>query len=273
MKFDQNIINVIRKRPLLFKLMFMGRLYLGRDMVPPPALNFVGYPEFKKIGAKYLEYIKEFTGLSPEHTVLDIGCGIGRTAIPMTGYMNTGGRYEGFDIVDLGISWCSRKIGRRYPNFNFVKADIGNNYYNPKGSIKVENYCFPYPDNTFDVVYATSVFTHMMPEGVNRYINEMERVLTPGGKSLCTFFVLDAASIQTMVDSDFPFTVVEDGYGVINEADPENAIAYRIDDIRELYKNAGLSILEPIRFGDWSGRGDSEVGGQDMIISEKPRSS
>jgi len=269
-KFEQNIISLIQRRPLLFKLYFFCRLHVGNEMTPPPGLNFVGYPEFRKIGTKYLEYIKDFTGLQPHHAVLDVGCGIGRTAIPMTQYLSFDGRYEGFDIVDLGITWCKRKISRKYPNFRFVKADIYNRHYNPSGKIHSNDYVFPYRDGTFDVVYATSVFTHMMPDAVVRYIAEMRRVLKPGGKSLCTFFILDRESIEAMKDSMFNFRSVDNQtYRVMNADDPENAIAFEVANVRSFYQNAGMSVVEPIRFGTWSGRDHALVGGQDMVIAKK----
>ena len=37
--------------------------------------------------------------LSPDHRVLDIGCGTGRMAIPLTSFLSKKGSYEGFDIV------------------------------------------------------------------------------------------------------------------------------------------------------------------------------
>jgi len=271
MKFTNNIVSLIQNRPLLYKLYFQYQLHFRQSMMPPSELNFVGDPDFVKIGGKYLEYIKDFTGLSPEHDVLDIGCGIGRVAIPMTAFLAPGGSYEGFDIVDMGIKWCQKKISKKHPNFRFQLADIYNRHYNPGGKVSGEKFVFPYQDNSFDVAYATSVFTHMMPDAVRNYLSEIHRVLKPGGKALCTFFILDDASKAVMADGRFPFQpVANEIYRVIHPEDPENAIAYELSDIRKMYADAGLSIMEPARFGSWSGRDAPLVGGQDMMVCEKP---
>ena len=49
------------------------------------------------------------------NSVLDVGCGIGRMAIPLARYLNTDGKYEGFDIIPENIAWCQRAITPRYP--------------------------------------------------------------------------------------------------------------------------------------------------------------
>lgn len=270
MKYAPNIISRIQGRPFLFKLFFQYHLLFGKSIIPPSELNFVGDPNFEKIGRKYLEYIKNFTNLSPEHSVLDIGCGIGRIAAPMTEYLNQHGRYEGFDIVDLGVQWCRKKITKRYPNFKFQQSNIYNQHYNPTGIVVAEEFRFPYEDNSFDVAYATSVFTHMMPGAVQNYLNEIFRVLKPKGRSLCTFFILDDSSKANMATGRFPFKPVENhNYWVMHHNDPENAIAYDIDDIKTMYSKANLSVIEPVRFGSWSGRKNPPVGGQDMMVCEK----
>ena len=46
--------------------------------------------------------VLERHGLKPEHRVLDIGCGVGRVALPLTRYL-TSGTYDGFDIVKRWI--------------------------------------------------------------------------------------------------------------------------------------------------------------------------
>ena len=59
--------------------------------------------------------------------VLDIGCGVGRIAIPLTGYLGGGGQYDGFDVVPGGIAWCEKNISIPFPHFRFELADI---YFN-----------------------------------------------------------------------------------------------------------------------------------------------
>src|SRR5438132_1135958 len=63
-------------------------------LVPPKLLTFVGDGDFVKAGNVFFEYFKTLGGLKPWHKVLDIGCGIGRMAIPLTTYINKEGSYD-----------------------------------------------------------------------------------------------------------------------------------------------------------------------------------
>ena len=60
-------------------------------------------------------------GLRPDHHVIDIGCGSGRLALPLTNFLRRG-RYEGFDIDPDMIAWCRRSITPRHPDFGFSLA-------------------------------------------------------------------------------------------------------------------------------------------------------
>jgi SAM-dependent methyltransferase len=151
------------------------------DLVPPRWLNPIGDGDFESTGAEFLEYFNRFGELRPSHHVLDVGCGIGRMARPLTKYLTTGG-YEGFDIVPSGIEWCQKNITPRYPNFRFALADIRNQEYNRYGLVSASEYRFPYDDAHFDFAFLTSVFTHMRPLDVSRYLAELGRVLAPGGE-------------------------------------------------------------------------------------------
>ena len=59
------------------------------------------------------------------------------------------------------IEWAQLSISSRFPNFTFQKADIFNKFYNPDGVFKAVDYRFPYEDRSFDLIFLTSVFTHI----------------------------------------------------------------------------------------------------------------
>src|ERR1700730_7662335 len=67
-----------------------------RDMIPPRTMNFVGDGDFRKTGMEFRRLFTEYGGLKPDHKVLDIGCGIGRMAGPLTSYLSAQGEYQGF---------------------------------------------------------------------------------------------------------------------------------------------------------------------------------
>src|SRR5208283_4898961 len=120
-------------------------------------------------------------GLKADDHVLDVGCGIGRVAIPLIRFLNEKGRYEGFDIVPAGIDWCEDKISQRYTNFNFQLCNVYNKVYHPSGWLHADEYTFPHADESFDFVFLSSVFTHVLPAGLENYLSEISRVMKTGG--------------------------------------------------------------------------------------------
>lgn len=124
--------------------------------------------------------------------------------------MLMGGYFEGFDIAVKGIEWCQKNITPKYPNFRFQVADLYNKLYHPKGKYPDTEYKFPYADNSFDFIYLTSVFTHMLPGGVENYLSEISRVLKPGGKCLITYFLLNEISEQLLQENKAVFSFKND---------------------------------------------------------------
>ena len=77
--------------------------------MPPPWLHCVGDggDSDTEIGKEFFRYFTEIAGLKPHERVLDIGCGTGRMARPLTSYL-TSGSYDGLDIVANSINWCQK---------------------------------------------------------------------------------------------------------------------------------------------------------------------
>ena len=244
------------------------------DMLPPPDLHDVGPGDFKAIGQAMADGLKNHPGLQlrPHESVLDIGCGVGRLAIPLTQYLNAAGRYEGFDVVERAIAHCRDKITPRYPNFHFTCADLANSFYNPTGRAASAGYRFPYPDASFDFAFAASVFTHLLPEPSERYMLETARVLKRGGRFMATFFLIDDEARRHMEAGHGNIAFLHPHgtgcwLGVPDK--PEAVLSYSEAFVRDLYLRAGFRILEPIGWGNWSGRPVKGTGYQDQIVAVK----
>lgn len=240
------------------------------DLVPPRRLNFVGGPDYRATGDEFMRYFTELAGLEPRHRVLDVGCGIGRMARPLTAYLATGGSYDGIDIDRTGIDWCTANITARFPDFHFQRIDVLNKHYNPKGSVKASEYRFPFADGQFDLVFLTSVFTHMYPDDVEHYLSEIGRVLRPGGTCLITWFLwnAEAETLSREKKATVRFDFDLGSYRAMNKDVPEDAVSFRETDVLGLYRRNGLGIEPPVYYGRWCGR-TPFLSFQDIIIARK----
>ena len=229
---------------------------------------FIGSGDFKIQGDHQLHLLKKHIDLKETDHVLDIGSGIGRTAIPLTKYLDTKGKYDGFDVVKKGVDWCNKNIHKRFSNFNFKYIPLNNSLYNSHRTTS-ENFKFPYQDNSFDKSFLFSVFTHMRIEDIQNYLNEINRVLKPGGKCLATFFTYN----ETDHLENFPgfkFPIKKNGYRLLDEELVEANIAIENSKLSEMIEKSGLQKANEIN-GFWSdfSRKNPDVNFQDILILEK----
>jgi len=231
--------------------------------LPPRRLQvLVGDGDYRAIGDLFRELFVDLGGLEPQHDVLDVGCGSGRMAYALKDFVT--GRYEGFDIVPGAVEWCQREITPHHPNFRFQVADIRSERYNPRGAFEAESYRFPYPDDSFDFAYLTSVFTHLSRAAVDNYLGELGRVLRPGARCFATYFLMSEEAVRAM-GGHGQFGFERDGQLVVDDRVPERAVAFREDDIRELHERGGLPI-EAVHPGSWCGR-ERYTSFQDITVS------
>jgi ubiquinone/menaquinone biosynthesis C-methylase UbiE len=250
----------------------IGLLSGRRDRLTPPRrmIESIGDGDFKKIGEAFFSHFTNLCDLKPGEKVLDVGSGSGRMAVPLTKYLSSEGSYEGFDITPQQVKWCQKNITPKYPNFRFQLADIYNKMYNPQGKFKASDYKFPYANESFDFVFLTSVFTHLLPPDMEHYLSEIARVLRKNGRCFITFFLLNEESLQ-LIDAkkssrDFKFDLGE--YSIENEDVPEGAVGYDETFIKELYQKYNLEIKLPVYYGSWCERSQS-FDYQDIVIASK----
>ncbi|MGB7085116.1 MAG: class I SAM-dependent methyltransferase [Phormidesmis sp.] len=234
--------------------------------------------EWFRWGEEWSMVLRVYGEITRNSSVLEIGCGLGRIAFPLRFILSSNGSYEGFEICQEKVDFLKRNFQPLYPNFNFSWANLHNTYYNPSGLIEPTHYQFPYPDETFDLVYAASVFTHMLPETTSHYFSETARVLKPGGRVVFSVFLLDNYRPSqprplgfNRSDFNFDHTYGEygDSFAIAAPDNPEQMTAYRLQLIENFAADANLSWNQKPIPGLWSGTNTSWVGAQDLILLEK----
>lgn len=142
---------------------------------------------FLLVGHSWAQVVSHF--LKPDSSVLDIGCGCGKTARFLVKDRGVA-RYDGFDVLKLSIDWSRQYLtvgteGR----FQFHHADLSNAMYNPHGTLKAHEYCFPAADRSVDLAFAASLFTHLLEMDCKHYLAETARVLKPGGLAIISVHI------------------------------------------------------------------------------------
>lgn len=212
-----------------------------RNHISPLWLDFAGS------GRDQLEFCVELAGLSPTDRVLDIGCGVGRFALPLSAFLSSSGSYEGFDVFEPGIAWCTENITSKRPAFKFTVADVESPW--SSGAYTSATFRFPYPPGTFDFAYAGSLFTHLVESGARNYLNEVAVALKPGGRFVCTWLLFNSEGAR-LVEGRSMGSIWGDDHGThrtISDTTPEASVLYDELSVRSWYEEAGLRIVEPVR--------------------------
>jgi SAM-dependent methyltransferase len=165
--------------------------------------------------------------------VLDFGCGCGRVARQLIQQRDRPRRYLGIDLHRGMIEWCQENLTPHAPGFEFVHHDVRNASFNT-GREKPETAPFPAADDTFTLVQAFSVFTHVIERHLGFYLKEVARVLRADGILHSTWFLFDKRDFPMMQDSQNAL--------YINDLDPWNAVIFDRAWLRERAAELGLTI-------------------------------
>jgi SAM-dependent methyltransferase len=145
---------------------------------PPELIGYVGHhdrtrqvEEFERFGRRYRAAILDL--LPPDWSfegkrVLDFGCGSGRV---LRHFLDEAGVAElhGSDIDPASIAWLEQNLS---PPMHFNR--------------NAEEPGLPYPDDHFDLVWATSVFS-VLTDTWSGWMSELHRVLRRDGLLIVTF--------------------------------------------------------------------------------------
>lgn len=144
------------------------------------------------VGESFWLYHMARGAVTPESTIVDIGCGCGRLAhhLRTFHYQDTHftGKYVGVDIDPEMLQWCRTHFDG--PRFEFLQSTHANKSYNRGGGAGL-TYTIPVADKSVDFVFSTSLFTHLLEYELRNYLEEAFRIMKPGAQMSMSFFCLD----------------------------------------------------------------------------------
>ncbi len=141
-----------------------------RDLAFALAVGSLTVELFHQQGAGHVAVLKAH-GLTDGMAIFDLGCGCGRTAqaLQRSGWRGT---YIGTDIIKSFID----ELNSKCPNFTAVLHRQPN---------------IPVDDNSLDMLFHWSVFTHVPPEECYLYMADSFRAMKPGGRMVFSFMELN----------------------------------------------------------------------------------
>jgi SAM-dependent methyltransferase len=220
------------------------------------------------ISAAHLAAYERYCPLRAGHDVLEVGCGVGRDAIPLTRVLGGDGSYVGVDVSQPSIEWCQAHITGPHSNFSFAHLDIRSEFYNPHGTLSAQEVVLPVATDSVDRIVLQSVFTHMFEPDITHFLREFRRVLRPDGRVFVSFFVLGKESLQLASATPEVLKFVHphgDGCRINDLGYPEAAVGYTPPALRRMVRRGGFAFDQPVHLGSWCGRQDVDDG-QDIVI-------
>lgn len=120
------------------------------------------------LGPVEFEIVREH-GLQPHHTLVDLGCGIGRLAREVIPWMAPEGSYIGIDISATMLRRAEQRLhGVDHRCSVKWKKQAGRG--------------FALDDRSVDMICAFSVFTHIEHEDTYEFLRDGRRVIRPAGR-------------------------------------------------------------------------------------------
>jgi SAM-dependent methyltransferase len=144
--------------------------------------------------------------LADLRSVLEFGCGSARVLrhFRNIGYLSLAGS----DANPKAIEWARR---------NLPGIDFRTNALEPP---------LPFAEESFDLVYALSVFTHIPLVWQRPWLEELRRVLRPGGYLLCT--VLGSSFVHEMLTAQDQAELVQTGALTLDSSHPRASYSTQV---------------------------------------------
>jgi SAM-dependent methyltransferase len=197
----------------------------------------------------HLSTVEQFGfDLRVARAVLDFGCGAAKNTRLLRGI--EGLRVVGTDVNAAQIAWARKNVpgiefhvNEREPPLRFAE------------------------DESFDLVTAASVFTHIPLDLQRRWLEEIRRILRPGGYFLCT--VAGAHHIRIQLSDELRRRLSQEGHVTLNADDPgvshatKEAGSWDVFQTREEVRRSFGSVFEVLNYS-------ASESGQDVLVLRRP---
>ena len=234
-----------------------------RKLPPPDLLNQISnsasvadfegsFPHVRYEVERYLGFTgRKFHDL---HSILDMGCGVGRFSYAMAPYLGEDQKVYGCDLDPRCANWSAENAGY---------TEVVQNSLQPP---------LPWPDEKFDFIYALSVFTHLTFDHQLRWTWELLRLLKPRGVMMITTHglgFLGPALVNNpdwqnreylLIDESAIFAALSIAGGDSIEGQREVATFHNREAVAMQFDPLTLDLHEPV---------SSMAGGQSMNILAK----
>lgn len=144
--------------------------------------------DYVNSAVEQVDELTRYTSIGASSRILDFGCGQGRFANGLLARALQVERYCGVDAQMESIEWCQKWISEPHPEFEFVHVAAHNERYNAGAELRPR---IPVEDESFDIAFVNSVFSHMLANDVVHYLLEIHRALRERGLLYLTAFLED----------------------------------------------------------------------------------
>lgn len=203
-----HFVNEVDEGPFPPKELIMGTFVLDEADAPkklnPDFYFSSGYGQL----LWWLRSIEEHGfNIRTASAIMELGSGSGRLIRHFR--CVDGIRLVGTDLNTANVKWCQE---------NLQGIEFHQNALQPPLTFA--------EDNTFDLVYAASVFTHIPFDTQRLWIKEMHRIIKPGGFLVCD--VLGRYHQERMLDKEDMKGIRSGGELTITQTDPKASLSTKV---------------------------------------------